>query len=100
MVEELSHPGAAEAISRYFRDTFKNISRNPNAFRSRSLTMPVRFIYPDKDPRQPLDYVREGLEEAVPGFESFIIIENSGHFSMQEQPEKVTKAMLEFFMDS
>jgi len=62
--------------------------------------MPVRFIYPDKDPRQPLDYVLKGLEEAVPGFESFIVIENSGHFSMQEQPHSVTKAMLEFLMVS
>ena len=68
------------------------------AINSQSLTLPVRFIYPDKDPRQHLDYVQKGLEEAVPGFESFQVIENSGHFSMQEQPESVTKAMLEFFM--
>lgn len=100
MIEELSRPGAAEAIARYFRDTFKSIGTWADAFNSQSLTMPVRFIYPDKDPRQPLDYVRKGLEEAVPGFESFIVIENSGHFSMQEQPERATKAMLEFFMAS
>ena len=100
MTEELSRPGTAEAIARYFRDTFKNMTTFADAFRSRSLTMPVRFIYPDKDPRQPLDYVREGLEEAVPGFDSFIVIENAGHFSMQEQPERVTKAMLAFFTDS
>jgi pimeloyl-ACP methyl ester carboxylesterase len=99
MIEELERPGVPEAISRYFRDAFKARAPREDGFKSKSLTMPVRFIYPDQDPRQPLDYVREGLEEAVPGFESFIVVENSGHFSMQEQPEKVTKAMLEFFLD-
>ncbi|MEM7362475.1 MAG: alpha/beta hydrolase [Pseudomonadota bacterium] len=98
MVEEFSRPGVAEAVARYFRDAFDRSERKPTAFQSGALTMPVRFIYPDSDPRQPLDYVRNGLEEAVPGFERFVVVPNAGHFSMQEQPEIVTKALLEFFM--
>ena len=98
MVAEFSRSGVAEAVSRYFRDAFGRGASRTNAFSSRALTMPVRFIYPDSDPRQPLSYVADGLEEAVAGFHSFVVITDAGHFSMQEQPEQVTRAMLEFFL--
>lgn len=97
MVEEFSRPGVAEAVARYFRDAFDRTQRKPSAFQSGALTMPVRFIYPDSDPRQPIDYIQNGLQDAVPGFERFVVVPNAGHFSMQEQPEIVTKSLLEFF---
>ena len=100
MVEEFSRPGVAEAVARYFRDAFDRTRRSPNAFQTRALTMPVCFIYPDGDLRQPLDYVQKDLREAVPGYERFVVIPDSGHFSMQEQPELVTRAIMAFFTAS
>ena len=96
IIEEFARPGTAAAVPRYFRDT-------PNTHPAVSphwerLTMPVYLIYPDSDPRQPL-YFLDGVEKIIPGYKGKIIIHDSGHFSMQEQPDQVTKALLDFLLD-
>jgi pimeloyl-ACP methyl ester carboxylesterase len=58
-----------------------------------------QLSYVDTGTGQSLDYALNGLQEAVPGFERFVVIENAGHFSVQEQPEIVTCAILEFYRD-
>lgn len=62
------------------------------------LTIPVHLIYPDSDPRQPL-YFLGGVEKVIPGYQGRTIIHDSGHFSMQEQPDQVNKALLDFLLD-
>jgi pimeloyl-ACP methyl ester carboxylesterase len=59
--------------------------------------MPIYLIYPDSDPRQPL-YFLDGVEKVIPGYQGRTIIHDSGHFSMQEQPDQVTKALLDFLL--
>lgn len=96
IIEEFSRPGTASAVPRYFRDTpitYPEVS--PHWSR---LVMPVHLIYPDSDPRQPL-YFLEGVEKIIPGYIGKIIIRDSGHFSMQEQPDQVNKALLDFLLD-
>jgi len=95
IIEEFSISGTAAAVPRYFRDTpilYPAVS--PHWER---LTMPVHLIYPDSDPRQPL-YFLDGVEKVIPGYQGRTIIHDSGHFSMQEQPEQVTKALLDFLL--
>jgi pimeloyl-ACP methyl ester carboxylesterase len=96
IIEEFARPGTAAAVPRYFRDT-------PNTHPAVSphwerLTMPVYLIYPDSDTRQPL-YFLDGVEKIIPGYKGKIIITDSGHFSMQEQPDQVNKALLDFLLD-
>ena len=98
---EMAHEGLAEAVSRYFRDQKAQMTDGEGPA-SQALAMvksPTRFIYPDSDPRQPLDYVLPGLGEHVPGFKAIVVISGSGHFSMQEQPEQVNRAMLSFYLE-
>jgi pimeloyl-ACP methyl ester carboxylesterase len=96
-IEEFSRPGTAEAVPRYFRD---NVSEDVQAgLRSmpwNRLTMPLLAIQPDSDPLQPL-YQFENVTEVIPGCEKLVIIKDSGHFTPAEQPQQVTKAILDFF---
>lgn len=95
IIEEFARPGTAEAVPRYFRDT--PIGHPAVSPHWQQLTMPVHLIYPDSDPRQPL-YFLDGVEKIIPGYQGQTIIQDSGHFSMQEQPDQVNKALLDFLM--
>ncbi len=95
IIQEFARPGTAAAVPRYFRDT--PIGQPDVSPHWERLTMPVHLIYPDSDPRQPL-YFLEGVEKVIPGYQGRTIIQDSGHFSMQEQPDQVNKALLDFLL--
>jgi pimeloyl-ACP methyl ester carboxylesterase len=95
IIEEFARPGVAEAVPRYFRDAV--IEYPAVSPHWKKLTMPVYLIYPDSDPRQPLRFL-DGVDKVIPGYKGQAIIRDSGHFSMQEQPDQVTKALLKFLL--
>ncbi len=90
IVAELSHPGVAEAVPRYFRDIPKNKPVDFSKF-----TFPVLYIHGEHDPRQPIEYAH-GMEEHIPGLEAILVLD-SGHFVTHERPKEVTQALMWFF---
>lgn len=58
------------------------------------LTMPVRLLWGAQDRWQPLAYAQR-LAADIPGAE-LIIIDNAGHFVMEDQPARVRSEILDF----
>lgn len=58
------------------------------------LTMPVRLLWGAQDTWQPLAYARR-LAVDIPGSE-LIVVDNGGHFLMEDQPERVRGEVLDF----
>lgn len=59
-----------------------------------TLTMPVRLLWGAQDAWQPLTY-GEQLTADIPGAE-LIVIDDAGHFLMEDQPARVSTEILDF----
>ncbi|AYY13034.1 alpha/beta hydrolase [Actinobacteria bacterium YIM 96077] len=58
------------------------------------LTMPVRLLWGAQDTWQPLTYAKR-LAADIPGSE-LVVIDNGGHFLMEDQPKRVRSEILGF----
>jgi pimeloyl-ACP methyl ester carboxylesterase len=87
---EFAYPDTGKAVVRYFRDVNKT---RPTDFSK--LTMPVLSVHGERDPRQPLEYVR-GIEDHIPGLEAVLLLD-CGHFVTTECPREMSQAMVWFF---
>lgn len=58
------------------------------------LTMPVRLLWGAQDTWQPLTYAKR-LTADIPGSE-LVVIDNGGHFLMEDQPQRVRSEILNF----
>lgn len=58
------------------------------------LTMPVRLLWGDQDAWQPLTYAKR-LAADIPGAD-LVVIDNGGHFIMEDQPARVRSEVLDF----
>lgn len=56
--------------------------------------LPVKLIWGENDSWQVTDWARK-LNEAIPGSE-LDIVKNAGHFSLEDQPEKISELLEEF----
>jgi pimeloyl-ACP methyl ester carboxylesterase len=99
IIEEFSRDGVAEAVPRYFRDSFGPSASGSSALADRAdlfsaMDFPVLLLQADKDPAQPLWYFDGGTDLFSDA--RLQIVQDSGHFSELEQPEQVTQAIRDF----
>jgi pimeloyl-ACP methyl ester carboxylesterase len=96
IVEEFSREGVAEAVPRYFRDTFGSGSAalGGRAELLAAMDFPVLLLQADQDPAQPQWY----FDGATDLFSDATLqwVKDSGHFTELEQPEAVTQAIRDF----
>jgi pimeloyl-ACP methyl ester carboxylesterase len=58
------------------------------------ITMPVRILWGAQDRWQPVGYA-ERLAADIPGAE-LVVVPDAGHFLMEDEPERVTREVLDF----
>ncbi len=91
-VECYSKPGAMSRGFAYYRDTANSAEQN-RAFAKTKLPMPVLALGGAMGVADRLRMSMEPLAEQVEGG----IIDDCGHYVMEEQPEAVSSRLLEFF---
>lgn len=76
---------------------YRNIDANHEAlaaYGNAVIELPTLMIAADSDPVLPVALV-DGMERWVPNLE-VVVVENSGHWTQQEQPDHVNRALLDF----
>ncbi len=76
---------------------YRNIDANAAALESTldaSIVQPTLMIAADNDPVLPLS-LTEGMQRWIPDLD-VVVIEDSGHWTQQEQPDAVNKALIEW----
>jgi pimeloyl-ACP methyl ester carboxylesterase len=56
--------------------------------------LPVQLVWGANDAWQVVDWAHK-LHEAIPGSE-LTIVQNAGHFSLEDQPEQISQILLKF----
>jgi pimeloyl-ACP methyl ester carboxylesterase len=95
LVTDFSYEGTAQTIIRYYSETPPDLRGNLATLAADS-TMPVLLLQGDSDPIQPLSFYPE-IAGQFPDA-SFMLIEDSGHVPMLEQPQAVA-SLIRMFMD-
>ena len=97
-----NRPGVAEAY-RVFQEGMQRLTQDPNLrlkFEMQHtlprLTIPAMFIWGEEDRFAPVEIGRQ-LEKLLPNI-SFNYVPKAGHQVASDQPEIVSKLMIEFFM--
>ncbi len=96
-----NRPGAEES-RRIFQEGMQRLTRDPNmrlkfdmTHTLPKLTIPAMFIWGEQDKFAPVELGRQ-LEKLLPNIK-FQYVANAGHQVQNDQPEQVSKLMMEFF---
>ncbi len=96
-----NRPGAEES-RRIFQEGMQRLIRDPNmrlkfdmTHTLPKLTIPTMFIWGEQDKFAPVELGRQ-LEKLLPNIK-FQYVANAGHQVQNDQPEQVSKLMMEFF---
>ena len=98
IILEFSRPGIAQAFPRYFRDLDENMQSEEGLRRRKNMfaswKFPVLLLQADSDPLQP----QRIFDSAISAFQNatLVWVTDSGHFTELEQPEQVTRALLDY----
>jgi epoxide hydrolase 4 len=92
-VEQMAPVGAITPALEYYRNMDRNWELAAE-LDDRKIEVPAMFIGGAGDPVLPPE-LADGMEERVPDLEK-VVIEDCGHWTQQEQPEKTTEAILRF----
>ena len=96
-----NRPGAEES-RRIFQEGMQRLTRDPNlrlkfdmTHTLPRLTIPAMFIWGEQDNFVPVELGRQ-LEKLLPNFK-FQYVPNAGHQAQNDQPELVSKLMMDFY---
>lgn len=94
----IAEPDRARASSALYRDfLLREVPGLERAFRDRALEIPAAVVYGTQDPAVHVSQVR-GLEAHAPTAR-YTWVEDSGHFVLEERPERVAEAIASFFAE-
>lgn len=85
----------------YYRNLDANW-RHQRAFAGRGVDVPANYLVGEQDVGLAIPGMREiiaGMVDTVPGLTRLMFIEKCGHWAPQEQPQKVTDALLAFLKE-
>ena len=86
--------GSDMLVAEHLQETFKKVVTDDVRVDALHLTLPALLIYGDKDESTPVRYGKM-FNEAIKG-SKMIVLPGAGHFVHTDEPEQVTKAILEF----
>jgi pimeloyl-ACP methyl ester carboxylesterase len=98
--DEMSYPGMANAVPRYFQSSSFEKERLDRTSRLlRRMTFPVLLLQATKDENQPRYYYADPVNPAVDQFPDARLawIEGAGHYTNLEKPDDVTAKIATFF---
>jgi pimeloyl-ACP methyl ester carboxylesterase len=98
--EEMSYPGLADAVPRYFQSSSFEKERLDRTSRLlRRMTFPVLLLQATHDENQPRYYYADPVNPAVDQFPDAQLdwIAGAGHYTNLEAPEQVTAKIAAFF---
>lgn len=94
---EAFHKGGLRGPINYYRNIDANWESTPH-FAGRKVEQPTLMIITDKDPIL-LPEMARGMERNVPNLRT-VLIEDCGHWTQQERPDEVSRAMIAFLKDT
>jgi pimeloyl-ACP methyl ester carboxylesterase len=101
--QEMSYPGLANAVPRYFQSSSfekERLDRTSRLFRY--MQFPVMLLQGTNDAGQPRFYYADPINPAVAQFPDALLewIEGAGHYTNLEKPDDVTQKIESFFQTS
>jgi pimeloyl-ACP methyl ester carboxylesterase len=102
LLYEMSYPGLAEAVVRYYQSSSFEKERLDRIGLLQRMTFPVLLLYGDRDDGQPPWYYDHPKLPAVEQFPDARLewIHGAGHYTNLEKPDEVTGAISRFFAES
>jgi pimeloyl-ACP methyl ester carboxylesterase len=94
-IEAWSRPGAAQGMINYYRAAFRR-PPHPADRRFRKVTAPTRVIWGERDRHLGAELAEPDRAD-VPHLESVVRLPRASHWVHQDEPERVTELLVEFF---
>ena len=92
--KEFEHAGFRGGLNWY-----RNIDRNwelSGAFQGMQVTQPALFVTGTRDVVPYSESMKDGMLSIVPNLKNIVVLGDIGHWTQQEAPEEVSKAMIDF----